>query len=67
MRTRHELDYDACCIHCGLDAADFPKGESLPECPVWHEDTRAENRRRYPLDDPNDLSEREMLAREQED
>lgn len=64
---KHELDHDACCIHCGLDACDFPRGERLPPCPVWNEDTRAENRRRYPVWDPLDLAEAEMLDQEQPD
>lgn len=32
---KHEFDEDACCIHCNLDACDWPKSEGpLPLCLV---------------------------------
>lgn len=39
----HQLDHDACCIHCGIDACDWPRGERLPPCPVWDKETRRAN------------------------
>lgn len=70
----HESDHDGVCIHCGHDGAEehhlrthgHADLERTP-CPVWNEDTRAENRRRYPIDDPYDISEYDMLDAEQPD
>lgn len=60
---KHDFDHDMCCLHCGMDGADWPRSAGpLPPCPVWDEDTRAENLRRYPLHD--DISEEEMLEQE---
>lgn len=73
MATKHELDHDACCIHCGHDGAEEHHLRRLgyeierTSCPVWNEGTRAENRRRYPIDDPNDISEDEMIEQERGD
>ena len=44
---KHEWDNDACCIHCGMDGADWPRGEKLPACTVWSESDRARNRLNY--------------------
>lgn len=43
----HQLDHDACCIHCGLDACDYPRGERLPYCPVWLPEVRRANFLRF--------------------
>ena len=67
---KHEFNHDGGCIHCGHDGVEDHHLRRLgyeierSPCPVWNEGTRAENRRRYPIEDPNDISEAEMLDAE---
>lgn len=44
---QHFTDHDSICIHCGMDTCDWPRGERLPPCPVWQEDIRARNVKRF--------------------
>lgn len=43
MNVEHFTDSDSCCIHCGMDTCDWPRGEKLPPCPIWDRDARAAN------------------------
>ncbi len=49
MSTGHEWDYDAVCIHCNFDGAEWTHlrrdGEEMPLCTVTNEGARERNRR----------------------
>lgn len=58
----HEWDGDACCIHCGIDGCDAPRGSEMPPCTVHDEGKRAENRKQFEASrEPDDWSDWDTL------